>query len=370
MSQDVIVVGAGIVGCATAAYLAGRGVRVTVFDAGPVGAGASGRNAGLVEHPYDLDQHGLYQETVALLKETLGESMPNEPADVLLLFDDRAECDQVVLEKERFPGLSPQRKTPDEIAALEPSLRTGRWGCLLHTGYPIRPASVVSRFAELAQDRGATIVTDAPVGLLWEGGVVRGVVTGDGTETSDAVLVAAGAATSAIIDPSARWEPVRPLWGVSLSLTTDAKPNHPVLDGRVAAIQSGRGASSEATVAFSLIPTPDRLALGSTFLDAKPSESEWVDELIANARQFWAPANDAIVDDVRQCARPRSFDGRPLLGRVAGHRTLWVACGHGGRGMSTGAASARLIADAMIADTDQGVPQALRASRAEQPPVH
>ncbi len=63
------------------------------------------------------------------------------------------------------------------------------------------------------------------------------------------------------------------------------------------------------------------------------------------------------------CARPRSFDNRPILGRIPGQDRLWIAAGHGGRGMSTGAASARLIADAIRDGTDAAIPAALNASR-------
>jgi glycine/D-amino acid oxidase-like deaminating enzyme len=42
---------------------------------------------------------------------------------------------------------------------------------------------------------------------------------------------------------------------------------------------------------------------------------------------------------------------------------LWVAAGHGGRGISTGAASARLVSDAILAGDDAAIPAALRASR-------
>src|ERR671923_1734904 len=45
---DVVVVGAGIVGCATAYYLARRGVRVVVVERGPVAGEQSRKNWGFV----------------------------------------------------------------------------------------------------------------------------------------------------------------------------------------------------------------------------------------------------------------------------------------------------------------------------------
>jgi D-amino-acid dehydrogenase len=63
------------------------------------------------------------------------------------------------------------------------------------------------------------------------------------------------------------------------------------------------------------------------------------------------------------CARPRSFDNRPILGRVPGQERLWVATGHGGRGMSLGAASARLLADAIRAGSDAAIPAPISSAR-------
>jgi glycine/D-amino acid oxidase-like deaminating enzyme len=43
---DVLIVGAGLIGCATALHLARAGADVMIADAGDIGMGASGQNAG------------------------------------------------------------------------------------------------------------------------------------------------------------------------------------------------------------------------------------------------------------------------------------------------------------------------------------
>ena len=57
---------------------------------------------------------------------------------------------------------------------------------------------------------------------------------------------------------------------------------------------------------------------------------------------------DAPIRGTRACARPQSLDGRPLIGRVPGTPGLFLCAGHGAWGISTGPASARLIADEIL----------------------
>ena len=51
--MNVTVVGAGIIGCSAAAFLAEAGAQVTVHDRAGIAAGASGRNCGVLQHPLD-----------------------------------------------------------------------------------------------------------------------------------------------------------------------------------------------------------------------------------------------------------------------------------------------------------------------------
>jgi glycine/D-amino acid oxidase-like deaminating enzyme len=69
----------------------------------------------------------------------------------------------------------------------------------------------------------------------------------------------------------------------------------------------------------------------------------------------------ALVVGARACARPQSVDGRPLLGELPGQDGLWAAAGHGAWGISTGPASARAVADAMLGRAE--VPAPLSVAR-------
>lgn len=361
MSDDIIIIGAGVVGCATAYFLARAGVRVSVFDACDIGSGASGRNAGVVEHPYDLPQEPLYAETVSLLSEALGPAMPKDPVGVLLVANNQAAAERAAAHHGRFRQLNPTVIAPGELAYAEPLLASDIWACRLQTGYPIQPALVAATFADHARQLGARFHLRRPAKLLRDRHGVCGVSCRGNRHQAQAVVVAAGAASSQVVDPTGGWQPILPLWGVLVSVELPQHPRHVLLEDSVASIQAA--AEPDDSTAFSLITTGDSLTLGSTFLHEEPPGKEWVSRLLSHGKRFCPLLEDARVGSVLTCARPRSFDGRPLLGKVAEEARLWVAAGHGGRGISTGLASARLLVDAIQSGTDDGIAAELRADR-------
>jgi len=64
MGADVVVVGGGIAGVSAAAALAEAGRRVVLVERAGVAAAASGRNSGVVQHPFDPVLVALHLATV------------------------------------------------------------------------------------------------------------------------------------------------------------------------------------------------------------------------------------------------------------------------------------------------------------------
>jgi glycine/D-amino acid oxidase-like deaminating enzyme len=73
-APDVVVVGGGITGTATAAFLAVAGARVVLVERDGLASGASGANSGVVQHPFDPVLAGLYRETMALYRDLAASS--------------------------------------------------------------------------------------------------------------------------------------------------------------------------------------------------------------------------------------------------------------------------------------------------------
>ena len=71
---DVVVVGGGIIGCGVAAELASRGVSVVLVERSQIGAGASGRNHGLIFLPEESELHHLARVSLGLYAALADES--------------------------------------------------------------------------------------------------------------------------------------------------------------------------------------------------------------------------------------------------------------------------------------------------------
>ena len=350
MGNDVAIIGAGIIGCSTAYFLANEGVTVTVYDPAGIAAGASGRNNGLVEHTYDTASSPLFFETVALLREWLGEAMPTEPVGALLLADDEAAARELLAHYAQFPELEPALLDPEATCAEEPLLADGLWGCLLHTGFSISPLEATTAVADRARAAGAGFVLGEPVDLE--------ALRASGSD----VMVAAGAWSGDVLAGLIPPKAVQPLWGVIVLVELPADPRHPIIEGTVTrGLNTGK---IENQAPFTLLPSPSWLAVGSTLLEgAEPAAEDWGPRLLDHGTRFVPSIGEARVRSTIVCARPKSFDNRPILGRVPGEDRLWLASGHGGRGMSLGAASGRLMAEAIIAGSDAGIVPELGTAR-------
>jgi glycine/D-amino acid oxidase-like deaminating enzyme len=373
---EIIVIGGGIVGCATAAIVADRGARVTLIERTAIGAGASGRNLGAVQHPFDPVLAPLFHESLtryrALADDTGEFAIGADPAGLLLLNRDvDAAAAQAKRQQEAVPELHPRLLSPDEVVEAEPSLRHGPAAVRLATGWPIPPASATAAWARLAEDRGAELLVGSGARPAMEHGAAAGVVLDDGTRLgADAVLVAAGPWSPALVDPDGGWSPIHATWGVTLQLRLDgAAPRHIVEEDEVDAInrsaaataRAASGADEEPPSLFSLASAGGISTLGSTFLPDEPDPARIASLLLRRATAFLPAIEGAEVIERRVCARPQSIDGRPFIGPVGGADGLFVCAGHGPWGISTGPASAAMVARAILDGT--APPPTLAASR-------
>jgi glycine/D-amino acid oxidase-like deaminating enzyme len=215
---DVVVVGAGIVGCATAYSLARRGVRVVVVERASVAGEQSRKNWGFVR------QQGRDPLEVPLVMEAnrIWRGLEHElDADIewiqggnLALAADGARMArfEAWLPVAREFGLETRLLRGDDLKRVVPGLG-GSWVGGMHTpgdGHA-DPEKTTDAFAKAARAHGATIHFDCAVqGVTTSAGAVSGVATERGEIRAASVVCAAGAWSSRLtrtlgIDLPQRW---------------------------------------------------------------------------------------------------------------------------------------------------------------------
>ncbi|HLE45275.1 MAG TPA: FAD-dependent oxidoreductase, partial [Methylomirabilota bacterium] len=247
--------GGGIIGTAAALDLARAGASVALFEATAIGAGASGRNSGSVQHPFDEVLAPLHRATLERYRQLAEEApdsfvFPTAPAGLLLLAPETA---WAVLEAERAavveaaPELDPTILTPAELVALEPSLAPDLSAVRLETGHPVPPAAAVGAFARLAEAAGTRLEIGRRATLERREGRAVGVRTADGRVIlAEAVLVAAGPWSPELIDPTGAWRPIVRTWGVTVATRLAKPPEHVLEQIGVASVNRAEGLTANA----------------------------------------------------------------------------------------------------------------------------
>jgi D-hydroxyproline dehydrogenase subunit beta len=386
---DVVVVGGGIVGTAAAAFLAEAGARVVLVEREGLASGASGANSGVVQHPFDPVLAALYGETLSLYREltdaSAGFHLADAPAGMLFVSRDESAVRAVEATLgATFPELGTAIVGGRDLERLDPAIGPGLLACRVDIGYPVAPAASTYAYATLAERRGVEVRLGREASLALDGATATGVLVDGRLLPAGSVLVAAGPWTCDLLDPTGRWQPIRPLWGVVVEADLPVTPRHVLEEAGIdeaigahavraagdgsrgergeggtkpargadgegdgSAPEGGRGGSTP-EVEFSIVPQPVTSAVGSTFLAGVPDPAAWIERILFGAVRFVPTVMDAPIRGTRACARPQSADGRPLVGRVPGRRNLYVCSGHGPWGISTGPASARLVADLLL----------------------
>jgi sarcosine oxidase subunit beta len=352
-SANIIVIGAGVVGCSIAFHLARAGAHVRVFDKGNICAGMSARSGALVRMHYTFAPEaelawksyryfrnwsemvggrcGFVETGFAVV---VGERNASRlRANVAML--QRVGVDTEVVTPATLQKLEPHAFVDDvAIAAFEP-----------HSGYA-DPVATTESIAAAAKSHGAEFSTNTPVArILNRGGRAAGVADASGRiHEADAVCVVAGPWTDALLAPL----------GVKIGIK-----------------------SERAQIAFFKRPPQlkhciyiDTIA-GSYF---RPHGDDltlaglggWKPEAEANPDDFRETNDDAFVAAVRERLAKRipamadapysrghagiydvSPDARAVMGRVPAIEGLFVAAGFSGTGFKTapqvGASMSELI---------------------------
>lgn len=199
--SSVVIIGAGVTGLSTAWWLARAGVAVTVLDKGVVGWEASSRNGGGASH-YHSPLYHEEQRLWPLLDDMLGYPTEYRRGRVIAAMTEPQLAHyhymaQMFLEL----GYAVDRIDVRQAIELAPLLSPQSLGGIhLHFGGHANPQRTVQAYAWAIQDLGGTIAQNTPaLALLSDGSRVTGVQTARGIIGCDAVAVAAGPQSAALL---------------------------------------------------------------------------------------------------------------------------------------------------------------------------
>lgn len=353
----VIVVGAGIVGASAAFHLVDAGVDTVVVDRGHVGK-ATLAGAGIVcpwaTSASDPDFVALYcagAGATARLVDRLAERGEHDTGygrvGAIVLADDDTElaATERLVRGRATPDSDPgevHRLTGTECRARFPPLRDD------HAGLWIGGAARLDgRRLTAALLRAARLGTrSGQVDLAVTAGQVRGVVL-DGTRIdADAVIVAGGAWSAALLATHHVMVDVEPQKGQIVHLHVTAPDGEPARTQHWPTI---------------LPPGPHYLVPfdgGRVLCGATRETGSGFDTTVTaggqrevlSAALRWAPGLvDATIVETRVGLRPLARSGRPTIGPVPQLERLFVGTGMGAGGLTIGPHAGRLLADHVLA---------------------
>jgi len=391
---DVVIVGAGVIGLASAWYLLAAGRSVQVLELGAVGAGSSHGNCGTItpSHAPPLAAPGviaqalrgmlradspLYirprldpaltawlwrfarrcnrrdwrasaQARAALLnasRQLLAGLVREQVLDcefvesgLVYAFREEATARRLCAEADALAalGIAAETWSADRLLAEEPALRQGVVGGMYFPGDAcLRPDRYVAELARIVRAAGGIIDSGCEVVGIAPDASGASLRLADGRRLRGGhVLVTTGAWTPRLLAPLGLRIPIQPGKGYSITYSRPPQaPRRPLVlkEASVCVTAWDSGFRLGSTMEFSGYDT----RLNRIRLDA----------LVRGARTYLeVPEGPARLEEWYGW-RPMTWDDLPLIGPAPGHRRLHLACGHGMLGVSMSTATGQLAAD-------------------------
>jgi len=369
---DVVVIGAGLYGAATAFHLSrlGAGRVLVVEQAGPL-AGDSGRTFGMVRHHYsndvtaELALRGI--ETFRNWASEVGVGDPGYVACGYLVTADAATvegCRENAARSVRLGG-DEQFVEPDEMSAIEPLLALDEaiaGGAYEPSGGYADVHRVVLSWLTAASARGARLSFGRTVtGFEVSGSDVVGVRTNEGTISAGRVLVCVGAWAGEMLSSV----------GVDLPIALRRIP--------VAVLEAPAGSAMPSVVCSEavsrIVVRPERS--GHFWAAAYGGESELAQ--VGDCDYSLSPGFVEILQEGLSARYPSlagsptvtgwsgvydyTPDWNPVVGLVPGFDNLYLTAGSSGHGFKLASALAECVAAQMTGTTPPVDISALRPDR-------
>lgn len=357
-TMEAIVVGGGITGCATAYELSKRGVRVTLLERQHIGAMGSGWTlAGVRQSGRHMAELPIAREAIRRW-EHLGEELGAEihyrqQGNLrLALTPDQAETIQRVVADGNKSGVAMEWVDGQQAREIAPALAESVVGAsFCPTDGHADNIATVNAYAEAARRLGATIVDNVEVlQLATSGDRITGVITTDGTYSSDVVVVAAGVYSSQLLEPLGLPLPIY----ITMTPVIETVPTTEITLAPVLGVATANFAArqtAEGNIRFigqgemwnePSPHTPETLGMTLEQMDSMTSRAVTILPALAKIRvsRTWG----GLLD--------KTPDALPILEAVQEHPGLIVGAGFTGHGFGIAPMSGEILANLAIEGAD------------------
>lgn len=357
---DAVVIGAGVVGAATALSLSRAGLKVLVVDRGSVAQGTTSAGEGNIlvsdkgpgpELELALRSRNAWFE----INEEIGGGFELEAKGGLVVARSETGVSglRTLTLAQRLAGVDAQDIGVDELRTLEPNLSHS-----ISTGsyYPqdsqCQPMLAAAQMLRAAQRNGSQFLSGASVtGIEIVKGAVSGVLTSKGSFNTPIVVNATGTWAGQIAELAGSFLPIAPRRGfILVTAPTRQLIFHKVYDAEyVANVASGEAdlqssAVVEGTQSGTILIGASRERVG--FKDGL--EFPVLRILARQAIELFPILAGIQFLRAYRGFRPYAPDHLPVIGEDAMIKGLWHNAGHEGAGIGLSPASAEIIRDGIL----------------------
>ncbi|MBS0423752.1 MAG: glycine oxidase ThiO [Proteobacteria bacterium] len=345
MKQDVVIIGAGIIGLATAERLLVQGAKVTILECNKAGKEASWAGGGILSplYPWDyadavtrLTRYSaqLFPAWTSVLHNTTGIDPEYEISGMLILPPFDAETAQQWCSRRE---IRIERRSADDIHSTNQNaeadaLKTQNHTLFLPDVAQIRNPRLLRALRSRVELLGGKIIENCTVNHLKTAHQqIQAIDSSCGEHVADYYIVCAGAWSKEILGIYASGLDIRPVKGQMLLFKFDAPPIRSII------VQNN----------VYLIPRRDgHLLIGSTLEDTgfdKQTTASARDYLLQHAQAILPALQRMPIKQHWSGLRPASPENIPTIGRHPDIHNLLINSGHFRYGVTMAPASAEIL---------------------------
>jgi D-hydroxyproline dehydrogenase subunit beta len=371
-TYDVAIIGAGIVGAASALECVNAGLKTAIIEAGIIGGGATAAGMGhLVVMDDSEAQFALTDYSCRLwreIKEDLPRDIEYESCGTIWVAADDQEMAEVRRKEHYYNerGVSVEVLDARALAEAEPNLRPDLVGGLRVPGDSvIYPPCAAKFFVKRAREGGAELFVGRKVEQVNNGSL----------RLADGSIISAGV----IVNAAGSWSPMLTN-GISVKkrkghlLITDRYPNfvrHQLVE--LGYLKSAHSVTDD-SVAFNIQPRKTgQMLIGSS--RQYGAESSQIDQpimtrMLRRAIEYMPALSGLSSIRTWTGFRAATPDKLPLIGPADDGGRLYLATGHEGLGITTSLGTAKLLVDQIVARKSMIPIGAYLPNRVSREPVH